>query len=142
MSKTRNPTPPAGKLPTTWSRLTAMHPLRPIHDAVDLDNATEIIDRMAGHKLNGDQSDYLDSLSTLVEAYEAEHDPVTVNLRGIKALAALLDEHDMNASDLARLLGIHRSAGSKILKGERALTANHIGKLVEHFKIHAGLFVS
>jgi len=143
MSKTRNnQAPAAGNLPTTWAELTAMHPLRPIHDVVSLDNATEIIDRMAGHDLNADQTDYLDSLSTLVEAYEEEHDPVEVNLRGADALAALLDEHQMNASDLARLLDVHRSAGSKILKGERALTAKHIGKLAEHFAVSADLFVT
>ena len=41
----------------------------------------------------------------------------------------------MNASDLARLLGVHPSMGSKILKGERALTVDHLRKLTERFKV-------
>ena len=143
MTRTHNnSTTATDSIPTAWAELTAMYPLRPIHDSVSLDNATEVIDMMAGHDLNTDQADYLDSLSTLVEAYENEHDPIDVDLRGIDALVALLEEHDMNASDLARLLGVHRSAGSKILKGERALTAKHISKLTHHFRVGADLFVS
>jgi antitoxin component HigA of HigAB toxin-antitoxin module len=45
---------------------------------------------------------------------------------GLDALRALLDEHGMSAADLARLLGVHRSMGWKLLKGERALTARYL----------------
>ena len=39
----------------------------------------------------------------------------------------------MSASELARLLGIHPSMGSKILKGERSLTVEHLRKLANRF---------
>ena len=58
-----------------------------------------------------------------------------------RTLKHLLDENDMNASDLARLLGVHPSMGSKILKGERSLTVNYLRKLAAHFKVSAELFV-
>ena len=38
-------------LPKTYSALVAMLPPRPIHDDVDLANATEVIDRLAGFTL-------------------------------------------------------------------------------------------
>src|SRR5882724_9159288 len=63
-------------IPKTYNRLLAMHPLRPIHNDVELEHATEIIDILAGHELNADQADYLDVLSTLVEAYENTHYPL------------------------------------------------------------------
>ncbi len=44
-----------------------MHLLRPIHDQVDAENAAEMIDLLAGHKLNAEQTDYLDLLSDLYE---------------------------------------------------------------------------
>jgi antitoxin component HigA of HigAB toxin-antitoxin module len=47
----------------------------------------------------------------------------------------------MNASDLARLLGVHASMGSKILKGERSLTVEHVKKLAIRFKIRPELFI-
>jgi HTH-type transcriptional regulator / antitoxin HigA len=129
-------------IPKTYDQLLAMHPLRPIHNDVELEHATAMIDILAGHALNADQADYLDVLSTLVEAYENTHyslnDPT---ICGLDALQALLDEHGMSAADLARLLGVHRSMGSKLLKGERALTARHLQMLSERFKVSTDLFL-
>jgi HTH-type transcriptional regulator / antitoxin HigA len=129
-------------VPKTYDQLLAMHPLRPIHNDVELDHATKMIDILAGRDLNEDQTDYLDVLSTLVEAYENTHyslnDPT---ICGLDALQALLDEHGMSAADLARLLGVHRSMGSKLLKGERALTARHLQMLSERFKVSTDLFL-
>jgi HTH-type transcriptional regulator / antitoxin HigA len=81
-------------------------------------------------------------LSTLVESYENTpyllDDPA---IRGLDALRALLDDHGMSAADLARLLGVHRSMGSKLLKGERALTSQHLKILSDRFKVTADLFL-
>ena len=129
-------------VPKTYDQLLTMHPLRPIHNDVELEHATEMIDILAGHDLNTDQADYLDVLSTLVEAYENTHYPLdTPAICGLGALRALLDDHGMSATDLARLLGVHRSMGSKLLKGERALTARHLQMLSERFKVSADLFL-
>jgi HTH-type transcriptional regulator / antitoxin HigA len=129
-------------IPKTYSRLLAIHPLRPIHNNAELDHATAIVDRMAGHDLNVDQADYLDVLSTLVEAYENAHHPLDdPAISGLDALRALLDDHGMDAADLARLLGVHRSMGAKLLKGERALTTRHLKILSERFKVSADLFL-
>lgn len=129
-------------IPKTYSRLVALHPLRPIHNDVELEQASEIIDNLAGHELNVDQTDYLDVLSTLVEAYETAHYPLDdPTICGLDALRALLDDHGMSAADLARLLGVHRSMGSKLLKGERALTARHLQILSDRFKVSASLFL-
>ena len=129
-------------IPKTYNRLLAMHPLRPIHNDVELKHATAVIDTLAGHELNADQADYLDVLSTLVEAYESAHFPLDEPaICGLDALRALLADHGMSAADLARLLGGHRSMGSKLLKGERALTSRHLQILSERFKVSAALFL-
>lgn len=129
-------------IPKTYNQLLAMHPLRPIHNDVELEHATEIIDMLAGHELNRDQEDYLDVLSTLVEVYEHAHHPLDVPaISGLDALRTLLDDHGMKAADLARLLGVHRSMGSKLLKGERALTTQHLQILSDRFKVSADLFL-
>jgi HTH-type transcriptional regulator / antitoxin HigA len=129
-------------IPTTYDQRLAMHPLRPIHNDAELGHATGIIDMLAGYDLNADQADYLDVLSTLVEAYEDTHDPLDdPAVCSLNALRALLDEHGMSAADLARLLGVHRSMGSKLLKGARALTTRHLQILSERFKVRADLFL-
>ncbi|MBN1554214.1 MAG: transcriptional regulator [Phycisphaerae bacterium] len=129
------------RLPKTYDGLVAMLPPRPIHDDVDLANATEMIDRLAGFDLNADQEDYLDALSTFVEAYESERFPIDDSqITPAEALAGLLTEHDMNASDLGRLLG-NRTLGAAILSGQRSLSKANIKKLAEHFKVEPGLFL-
>ena len=97
---------------------------------------------MAVAKLTKGQALYLETLVVLVQAYEAEHHAIdTTGLTGLDSLKHLLEENQMNASDLARLLGVHSSLGSKILKGQRSLTVDHVRKLAERFKVGPGLFL-
>lgn len=129
------------RLPKSYGKLVAMLPPRPIHDDIDLANATEMIDRLAGFDLNADQEDYLDALSTFVEVYEAERFPLNdFRVGPLDALRFLLDEHGLNASDLGRLLG-NRTLGPAILSGRRNLSKAHIKKLADHFKVAPGLFL-
>jgi antitoxin component HigA of HigAB toxin-antitoxin module len=51
----------------------------------------------------------------------------------------MLNEQDMGASDLGRLLG-NRPLGSAILRGERELSKAHIRILADHFKVSTDLF--
>jgi HTH-type transcriptional regulator / antitoxin HigA len=129
-------------VPKTYDALCRVHLPRPIHDKIDLQNATEIVDFLSGHKLNGDQEDYLDLLSDLVAEYEDEHLPFkTRKISGAALLAYLLEENGLNASDLSRILGTDRTLGAKILRGERNLTAEHMKKLGRRFAVDPGLFL-
>jgi HTH-type transcriptional regulator/antitoxin HigA len=140
MTTTATAAPPRG-LPKTYASLVALLPPRPIHDEVDLENATEMIDRLAGHELNADQEDYLEALSTFVEAYEADlFPPEGAVLTPLGVLRELLSQHGMTASDMGRLLG-NRTLGPAILSGRRGLSKAHIRRLAEHFKVDAGLFL-
>lgn len=131
------------RLPRRFQALVALMPPRAIMDDVDHENTVEMIDRlMAVGKLSADQSSYLQTLVQLVEAYERSHHIVdTSDLSGLDSLKHLMAENDMRASDLARLLGVHSSMGSKILKGERSLTVGHLKRLAAQFKVSPALFV-
>jgi HTH-type transcriptional regulator/antitoxin HigA len=131
------------KLPGRFEDLVAIVPPQAILDDVHYENTLEIVDRlMAEGKLTKGQSLYLKTLVQLVEAYEAEHHAIdTSDISGLDSLKHLLDESGMNASDLARLLGVHASMGSKILRGERALTVDHVRKLSARFKVNPRLFI-
>jgi HTH-type transcriptional regulator/antitoxin HigA len=76
-----------------------------------------------------------------VEKYEDQHDPAHgVFKDGIAALEYLLDQHDMTASDLGRLLG-NRQLGSAILRRQRQLSKENVLKLAGHFKVSADVFL-
>ena len=131
------------KLPGRFEDLVGMMPPQAIRDEVQYDNTLELVDRlMAAGRLTRGQELYLETLVQLVQAYEAANHAVdTSGLSGIDSLKHLLDNSDMGASDLARLLGVHASMGSKILKGERSLTVDHLRKLSARFKVSPQLFM-
>ncbi len=130
-------------LPRGFDGLVRLMPPQAILDDVQYRNTVEMIDRlMAGGRLTRGQALYLETLVQLVQVYEDHHHAIdTEDLRGIDALKHLLDEHGMTASDLARLLGVHVSMGSKILHGDRSLTVDHLRKLSEHFRVRPELFM-
>jgi HTH-type transcriptional regulator / antitoxin HigA len=131
------------RLPGRFEELVRAMPPQAIMDDVQYENTLEIIDRlMAEGKLTKGQALYLQTLVQLVAAYEAEHHAIdTSDLSGLDSLKHLLKESGMNASDLARLLGVHATMGSKILRGQRALTVDHLRKLSARFKVSPRLFI-
>ncbi len=118
-------------------------PPRTIHDDIDLVNVTEIVDRLAvlDHPTK-DQADYLETLCTLVAAYENAHHPIDVSRLGpLETLNFLLNERGLSASDLGRILG-QRQLGSAILRGRRQLSKTHICKLAAYFGVSPGVFLA
>ena len=129
------------RLPKDYAGLCRMLMPRPIHDNVELHNVTEITDAMAGHEFTPDQEDYFDLLCRLVEDYEKDRVPAP-QVTALEALQHLLDARGMNAADLSRLLGVHRTLGAMILRGERKLTLKHVQVLARHFGVSADVFVA
>jgi HTH-type transcriptional regulator/antitoxin HigA len=130
-------------LPGRFEDLVQMMPPQAIVDDAHYENTVRMIDAlMAAGKLTKGQEMYLETLVQLVQAYEARRHAIeTADISGISLLRHLLAASDMNASDLARLLGVHASMGSKILKGERSLTVEHLRKLAERFKVSPEVFM-
>ncbi len=137
--------PAFANLPRDFFGLCNLHTPRPLHDKVDLDNATALADIMAGHEkqMTRDQDDYYELLCTLIEEYEREHFPEFEKKRvgGLGLLKHLLELNAMNASDFSRLLGADRTLGAKILRGERNLTIPHLRILARRFRVRPDVFV-
>ena len=132
--------PALAEIPTQWNDLTEnFSALRPIRSATAHQRALLQVRKLIRLKrLTRDQKDYHETLAVLVEKYEMaqygkpEHDPIG-NLR------FLMDQHDMNASDLGKLLG-NRSMGSLILTGRRGLSKATIEKLCARFNVGPAVF--
>ncbi len=130
------------KLPANFADLVRLYPPQAIHDEVGYANTQEMIDRLTSlPKLTAGQSEYLETLTILFEAYENEHERIdTSRLSPLEMLRFLLDSNGMTGSDLGRLLG-NRELGPKILNGSRQLSKAHIRVLADRFKVDAGLFL-
>ena len=129
------------RLPKDYAGLCRILTPRPIHDKVEFQNVTEISDAMAGHEFTPDQEDYFDLLCRLIEDYEKDRVKAP-KVTALKALQHILDSRSMNAADLARLLGVHRTLGAMILRGERKLTLNHVRTVARHFGVSADVFLA
>jgi HTH-type transcriptional regulator / antitoxin HigA len=134
------------QLPRTFSELNAMLPLRPIRDDVDLENAYEVMDRLAVlSRPAKDQRDYLDTLVMLTEAYDKEENDAALaaadRVTGLELLRYVMDNSDMTQVALAKVLGVSESAASTLLNGSRSITAEHARTLGKYFKIDPGAFI-
>ena len=130
-------------IPVTYAQLLLWYPIKSIHDEAEYDAAVKIAGALAVYDhLNEDQERYLDTISTLIEAYEDHHIAFDwPEMSGIEILKGLIEEHGMTTSDFARLIGVHRSLGTRILNGERNLTVAHIRVLADRFKVSPELFM-
>lgn len=128
------------EMPQEYEGLVAMHPPRPLHDAVDERNVEEIVMEMAGHDLSTDQEDYLDLLSDLLVKYQGERgmQPQRVRRRPVERLKYLMEQRGMTAGELAKLLGCSQPLVSLILSGKRNLSKGNVKKLAGRFGVEAG----
>lgn len=141
MASTSSNTRPSAKLPSRFESLAKLLLPQAIANQTQCERMVEMIDRLMAHgTLTKGQELYMETLVQLVEAYEARQFAVA-RVRGLDALKHLLEANQMTAADLSRLLHVHASMGSKILKGERSLTVEHIVALAKRFGVRADLFI-
>jgi HTH-type transcriptional regulator/antitoxin HigA len=119
-------------------------PLTPIRNRRQLRDAHAMIDeltRIPDSKLTPGQADYLEVLGDLTLKFEGPlMDNELEKISGLDLLKHLLEENDMNASDLGRLLG-QRELGSKLLRGDRQISRSHAKRLGERFGLPAETFL-
>ena len=129
-------------LPKDYAALCRVMLPRPIHDATEYAEVAEVADALALSQddFTADQTDYFDLLCSLMEEYDAEH-VKWPKVRGIDVLKHLLEENELAAADLSRILGGSRNLGAMILRGDRNLTVPHIRKLAARFKGGAAALV-
>ena len=119
----------------------AIGPLLTIRSEQDYAAAIERLDtllREVGdderHPLYG----LLDTLGTLVHAYEEEHVPIP-EASGPEVLEYLMEEHGLGPEDLPELGGA--KAVRAILAQERELHLDEIRALAERFRVSPAVFV-
>jgi HTH-type transcriptional regulator / antitoxin HigA len=133
---------PFQELPKDYENLCRVLLPRPVRDAIDYENISELTDAMVlwQDDFTPDQRDYFDLLCSLLQ----EYDSTSVKwpkLTGLDLLKHLMEAHELSAADLSRLLGASRNLGAMILRGERKLSLEHIRELSARFKVGPELFV-
>ncbi len=115
---------------------------RPIRDRTQYRETVAISDAIAGHRLTRDQSDYFALLCDLIESYEREHAPAPPPAASpLDVLRHLMEANALTGADLARILNVSPSLTSRLLTGERQLTASHIATLSTRFHLNPAAFL-
>ncbi len=131
-----------GKTTDRYLDLVRQFPLRPLRTAADLDAAIAVIDTLIDrHELTAPEQDYLDVLSDLVEAYEAEAVPMRP-VGDADLLRFLIDQKNVTQVGAATGAGIAESTISEVLAGKRKLNRTQIAKLSRYFHVEPGAFLS
>lgn len=125
------------------SELIREFPLRPIRTDRELGRAMKIAGRLAIYNegtLAQSEQDYLDTLTVLIEDYERSNCAELPEVTPLGMLKHLMEEHEMNISDLGRLIGSQSNA-SLVLSGKREISKRVIQVLSKHFKVDPGVFI-
>lgn len=120
---------------------TAIGPFMTIHNEQDynrvVDQMNELIDEV-GTNEDHPLYEFLDTLGTLIHAYEEKHYPVP-QASGTEVLQYLMEEHGLRQSDLAEIGS--QGVVSEILNGKRELNVRQIRELADRFQVSAAVFV-
>ena len=127
--------------PTVCDHWAVMRSILAIRNEADYDRAVaalnELLDEV-GDDEHHPLYDLLDTLGTVIAAYEAEHLALpAVQARDV--LAHLMAEHDLRQSDLPEVGS--QGVVSEILSGKRELNVRQIRALAARFGVSTAVFV-
>ncbi|EAA7570446.1 TPA: helix-turn-helix domain-containing protein [Salmonella enterica subsp. enterica serovar Havana] len=110
----------------------------------DYEEAIKMVEYLVEHEPD---SPLVDMLAAKIDDYEdnapefAEFNArIATESHGISLLRILMDQYGLKQSDFEEEIG-QRSLVSRILKGERSLTLDHMRKLAKRFNIPVARFV-
>lgn len=113
--------------------------IKPIRSEADYDKALVAIDRLMGAAPDTPESDRLEILVTLVEAYEARRWPIEAP-DPVSVIEHVMEARGLRQKDLAALIGSQPRA-SEVLNRRRPLTLAMIRTLSAAWDLPADLLV-
>jgi HTH-type transcriptional regulator/antitoxin HigA len=119
----------------------AIRPLLSIHNEEEYDAAIERLNHLIdeiGTNENHPLYDLMDTLGTLIHAYEEAHQPMP-ECSGADVLQFLMDEHGLTQSDLLEIGS--QGVVSEILSGKRDMNVRQIRALAKRFHVSPAVFV-
>ncbi len=113
--------------------------VKPIRTQRDYEAALKEVGRLWGAKTGTREGDRLDVLATLIDAYEAEHDPMDPP-DPIEAIKFRMEQQGLTRRDLEELIGT-RTRIAEVLNRKRGLSIGMIRRLHERLGISAEVLI-
>lgn len=119
----------------------AIQPYLSIRNEEDYDRAVEQLNQLideVGTNEEHPMYEYLDTLGTIIHAYEEKHYPMP-QASGADVLQYLMEEHGLRQSDLPEVGS--QGVVSEILNGKRELNVRQIRGLAKRFHVSPAVFI-
>jgi HTH-type transcriptional regulator / antitoxin HigA len=113
--------------------------VKPIRTAADHRAAMAEVKRLWGSKNGTSDGDRLDVLATLIDVYEAQHEPID-RPDPIEAIRFRMEQQGLTRKDLEPLLGT-RTRVSEVLNRKRSLSIGMIRRLHAELGIAAEVLI-
>jgi HTH-type transcriptional regulator / antitoxin HigA len=113
--------------------------IKPIKNERDYDRALRRVESLWNSPDGSAESDELDILATLIEAYEREHYPIDMP-DPVEAIKFRLEQEGKDSSALIGVIG-QRTRVYEVLRGKRSLSLNMIRELHDKFGIPAHVLI-
>jgi HTH-type transcriptional regulator/antitoxin HigA len=113
--------------------------IKPIRGEADYERALRRVEELWNSPEGSAESDELDILATLVEAYEQEHYPIELP-DPIEAIKFRLEQKGKDSRALIGVIG-QRTRVYEVLQGKRPLSLNMIRNLHDEFDIPAEVLI-
>lgn len=120
---------------------TAISPLLLLRNEQEYERAVERLNYLLDEVGTDEQHPLytlLDTLGTLIHAYEEEHHPIP-ECSGVDVLRFLMDEHGLTQSDVPEIGS--QGVVSEVLRGERELNIRQIRALATRFQVSPAVFI-
>jgi HTH-type transcriptional regulator / antitoxin HigA len=127
--------------PELQQHWTALRPLLSIRNEHEYDQAAEWLNHLLDEVGTNEQHPLytlLDTLGTLLHAYEEQHHPIP-ECSGVEVLRFLMEEHALTQSDLPEVGS--QGVVSDILRGKRDLNLRQIRALAKRFHVSPAVFI-
>ena len=113
--------------------------IKPIKNEWDYEQALRRVESLWNSLGGSAESDELDVLATLIEAYEREHFPVDLP-DPVEAIKFRLEQEGKDSRALIGVIG-QRTRVYEVLRGKRSLSLNMIRELHDKFGIPANVLI-
>ncbi len=113
--------------------------IKPIKSERDHEQALQRVESLWKSPEGSAESDELDVLATLIEAYEREHYPVDLP-DPVEAIKFRLEQEGKDSRALIGVIG-QRTRVYEVLRGKRSLSLNMIRELYDKFGIPANVLI-
>jgi HTH-type transcriptional regulator / antitoxin HigA len=120
---------------------TMVQPYLSIRNEAEYEQAVDRLNQLLD-EVGADEShplyEFLDTLGTLIQVYEASHYPMP-EASGAESLQYLMEEHGLRQSDLTEIGS--QGVVSEILNGKRELNVRQIRALARRFHVSPAVFI-